>query len=547
MNDRGKKVAAHLATLRERLNRKQDETLQAIVEICEWQQQELEFLAGVDDVQQEWQNGIRGDVTALKLWFTTQAGQSWNEYILKLVGPEPCKEGKREQNEERAHSDVGPEVLRDHLLKNSVDRMMTDLTEKVDGWLRQGHLYLLRGGRAKDEGLVHESRYLLGYGAALCRDAVELANIIRYSPNVSALNVEADSLFRSRLASGQGISSDLQGEDAGDAETSGPEGSVVLGAAAKDALVEIVKQWMEINERQIKAGAKFETDGNAVEAYYRYGYGAAASGCAIELGVAIGHKLDFVRDPEPYPLTEPKPEPKPPSGTARFDALEKEGTYLTCRACGKDVEYDEAKCCSACGEPVHEACMAVQECSPYNLGRICNHCKNTAIVDDEVEELRKRLEVREEHYKSAMAITRRLQDERRAIDANLHRMTVSVGAVIMSDELDKWSAWADGPMDSGIADVFRRLIDNVRVMSHNLGVWRDSYRAIHDVGISEDTEVVEVTCCNECPWLQVDEGVSAHDCMNCDANVGYVQNGKNAPPEGCPYIKGKTYVFRIKR
>jgi hypothetical protein len=79
--ERGKKVAAHLATLRERLNRKADETLQALLEICEWQQEQILFLENVDGIQQDWQNDLRADVTALKAIHVAEKGGDWRDIV----------------------------------------------------------------------------------------------------------------------------------------------------------------------------------------------------------------------------------------------------------------------------------------------------------------------------------------------------------------------------------------------------------------------------------------------------------------------------------
>jgi hypothetical protein len=79
--ERGKKIAAHLSTLRERLNRKADETLQALLEICEWQQEQILFLEGVDEIQQNWQNELHADVTALKAIHVAEKGGDWRDIV----------------------------------------------------------------------------------------------------------------------------------------------------------------------------------------------------------------------------------------------------------------------------------------------------------------------------------------------------------------------------------------------------------------------------------------------------------------------------------
>jgi hypothetical protein len=65
MKDLTMKVEAHLATLRARLNRKADETIQALVDICEWQQQQLASLEKIYDSRQGWQNDTHADVVAI--------------------------------------------------------------------------------------------------------------------------------------------------------------------------------------------------------------------------------------------------------------------------------------------------------------------------------------------------------------------------------------------------------------------------------------------------------------------------------------------------
>lgn len=183
IKERGKKVAAHLATLRERLNRRADETLQALLEICSWQQEQLAFLDDVDEIQQGWQNEMQADVTALKAMHVAETGKNWSDIVKPFRSFEGYLEAKHswqaaQETAERAPSDVGPEVLRDHLLRSGVVNMMDKLLETAEKWLVDGHKQVCIGDELLGRKLEVAAYYRIGNGAALSSCGIDLARII---------------------------------------------------------------------------------------------------------------------------------------------------------------------------------------------------------------------------------------------------------------------------------------------------------------------------------------------------------------------------------
>ena len=319
---------------------------------------------------------------------------------------------------------------------------------------------------------------------------------------------------------------------------------------------------------------------------------------------ATGVDLEGMRDNK---RRDGKNEHSPESACSCSDESPSAPVLLKCHCCGGDVDYESSKCCDHCREPHHERCMSdeaegwcnrcVEELGPdlgpellaRHLARENTGRAQTARQDDRSVLLSKLNRLVSEWSKEARVWAMS------SGDASDHREAGIRGCIrdLCEKVLDRVPAeyeggfskaqltdfdllvilaalpeWEDEYIGTEARNMLEALIEEVRrsriaaadALLHPTGHCTCAGEGTCDwctkpcPGCGEKyiecrcdkKDVIEIECCNQCPWLQVDEGVPAHDCMNAEAHVGHVKDGGEAPPDGCPFKTGKSYVFKLK-